>query len=382
MKGRDLLTENNISIIFNLFEKYEASKSPMDYCEIADYIEKLSTGEWDTLWDDASKLESERTKITLYMECLNYRPSSERFEKALTLLNQTTVFSWDEKFYLRSQIVALLFCNSKYKSSAITKLNCMLYQNIYNEFLSNFSGIEKIKDRNKDLIFVTVQQFLNMTHGPTKTTIDRAYILAKSLNKQVVIINTAEHLGGKRVLLSNSMKGNYMDLQTTEIQYQDATFPYFQFGKNMPNINSCNDFISFVQKNKPNYIVNIGGNSLLIDLCNEIVPVLNINTVPSALANTNAYVQAIGRKLRDTDDVFLSYINKTKFNVIEGLFTSMLKPQAHVYTREMLDIPEDAFIMAAIGARLTDEVTDDFIEALYPAFEQGALLFLIGKMDN
>lgn len=377
-----MITNGKIKNIVNILEEYVKNETRHQYYKIFDCLKTLNDEEWALLWDEATENTNERIRVILYMECILNNPTNDKYENILKLLNETKAYTWDEKYFLRWQIVGQLFGKSDLGTRETTKLNCSLYQTIYSEYAKNFDGIKKIKDRNENLVFVTVQQFLNLNHGPTKTTIDRAYVLQKILGKQVIIVNTAEQYGGKMVNLSVSLAGNYTTDIREQLVYQDAAFPYVQFDDNMPNIENSKEFVVFVQKYKPAYIVNIGGNSLLLDLCSEIVPVLNINTVPSGLACTNATVQVLGRKLKESDNTFLGYLDKTGENVIEGRFTSMLKPQKYTYTREQLDIPEDAFIMTVIGGRLTEEVTEEFIKTLHPAFEAGALLFIIGSMHT
>lgn len=206
----------------------------------------------------------------------------------------------------------------------------------------------------------------------------------KTMGKQVMLINTAELFGGKHVPFFHCATASYVKelSELNEFDYKGIKIPFMQFDNNMPNIEDCQSFIDFLLKHKPEYIINIGGSSLLMDVCAQIIPVLNINTVPSEIGCTNATMQAIGRKIQDNDLEYLKWLNKTEENVIEGRFTWLLKEQTHKYTRSQLDISEDAFIMVAIGGRLTHELTMDFVEVLHPAFEKGALLFIVGNMDT
>lgn len=51
-------------------------------------------------------------------------------------------------------------------------------------------------------------------------------------------------------------------------------------------------------------------------------------------------------------------------NVIESVFTSGLRAQTGHVTREELGIPEDTFLLAVVGGRLDNEVTEEFLEIL------------------
>jgi glycosyltransferase involved in cell wall biosynthesis len=168
-----------------------------------------------------------------------------------------------------------------------------------------------------------------------------------------------------------------------QITYEGESFPYVQFDDNMPNLPDAEGFFCFVEKYKPEYIVNIGGSSLLIDTCSKLVPVLNINTVTS-ITRTEATVQALGRKVTEEDEELLKLLGKSKEDVIEGRFTFSLKPQQHNFTRQEFGIPEEkeTFVMVVVGGRLTTEFTQELRDVLHKALQMGAVLLIIGKMDT
>lgn len=93
----------------------------------------------------------------------------------------------------------------------------------------------------------------------------------------------------------------------------------------MPDIVASQEFINLVNEFSPSYIVNIGGQSLLIDACSSIVPVLNINTVASDITMTEATALMIGRQPVRADADFLSLINKTTNYIIPGCFSFDIK---------------------------------------------------------
>lgn len=345
-------------------------------------LSTLNEQEWDYIFSNFSLINNDHLKIIIYTTYLGIYPTIKCFNECFSLLKDSEYFSWDEKYFLRWQLMGILFCSGKTGDYDTSFLQYDLYQKIYIDFKKKFNNIKKITTRNPDLVFVTTQQFLSLEHAPTKTTLDRAYILKKVLKKQVIIINTAEQYGGKKIALPYIKSASYNNNLPQNIVYNDTTIPYMQFDPNMPNIENCSEFIDFISKYKPSYIVNIGGNSLLVDLCNEFIPVLNVNTVFSSLSYSKAFIQTIGKTL-DTNDInFLHHMNKNIDNVIEGRFTFWLKPQQCTYTRAQFNLNENTFIMAVIGGRLTTEITEEFIKTLHPAFKEGALLFIIGTMDS
>lgn len=345
-------------------------------------VTEFTSEEWEQLWGKVSGTENDRAKLIVWAECLKHISNSKFYEDYLISLSKTDCFSWDEKYYLLWQVSGMIFGVSGIESFSVTKLLYENYHKIFDAFLRNFEALDKVEGRDKDLVFVTVQQFLSLNHAPTKTTFDRARVLKTKLGKKVMIINTAESFGGQAVEMVSSIKANYDAklLERESVEYEGESYPFFQFENNMPNVDAAQDFFNFVKKYKPSYIVNIGGDSLLIDACSKMVPVLNINTVPSKVAKTESTVQVLGRELTCEDEKLLAILGKKKADVITGRFTWSLKPQTHQYTKAELGIPEKRFVMAVVGGRLTTELDNKFVQMIVELLEEGALLVIIGKM--
>ena len=344
----------------------------------------FSLEQWDELWNQLKESSNESMKIIFLWECLNHDLKNEKLEYYTQLLYNTTSLSWAQKYFIEYQIESLLFNNSNLGTKHITELLYMNYHNILHSFMSNLNNLTVINNRNNDLIFITIQQFLSLNHGPTKTILDRALILKTEFNKNIVIINTAEFLGTPCINLLTCVQANYNEqyLNIDSYEYGGETFPFVQFDNNMPNIYNSQEFINFVRHNKPAYIINIGSESLLMDACSKIVPVLDITTVPSDIAKTEATALAIGRDIKPDDEHLLNLIEKSTDYIIKGRFTSSLKPQTCSYTRKDFNLPTDRFIIAIVGGRLTNEVDQQFINMIDICFSYGAHLCIIGNMET
>lgn len=261
-----------------------------------------------------------------------------------------------------------------------------MYDDIYSAYLRKFREIEWINsdERDKSLVFVTTQQFLTMKHGPTKTVLDRARVLKQKLKKNIIIINTAEMLGGERFPLAINFSVNYnpklMDIQ--EIVYEGEKFPYVQFPQETPSMEMGEMLLEFINGYKPSYIVNVGGASLMLDVCSKAVPILNVNTVPSNITYTHATAQVVGKISEEKPEILLKIIGKTKDSIIQGRFTSSLKPQRENFSRKQLGYGNDCFAIAVVGYRLTTEVDERFIAMIEPILEEDVCLLIIGQMDN
>ncbi len=372
-----------INELLRMFEQYTVEIASTIFIEFLALTKDFEEKDWHYLWDKVKNIQNSRAKFIAGFEILDHISKVEIYEEYLSVLHSDESLDWDEKYFLWFQISKKLFGTTDISSEKLTQQQWLIYESIYQKFSSYFFDIPFINNRNENLIFITTQQFLNMKHGPTKTALDRAYIL-KKLYKNVIIINTAELLGGKPLELLHGEVGSYNEnlLKVEKMKYKDETFSFVQLDNNMPNIENSKEFLNFVIKYKPLYIVNIGGNSMLIDICSKAVPVININTVPSGLTCTKATVQVIGRQLTKKDENLLALLGKTKENVIVGRFTSSLKPQMNKYTRKELDIPEEQFVIALIGGRLTQEVTQEFIAMIDEVLQKNVMLMIIGRMHN
>jgi glycosyltransferase involved in cell wall biosynthesis len=385
----------------NLVEKM-ADYSVENYVERLKEFLQVASGfqkkDWGVLWEALRSSDNDRLMLILWKECLQHVPDADKVKEYLQLLNDTAVMSWRQKYFLQFQITGQLFSAASLASRKSSELMWQIYHQILTDFKAELSGLEPVCDRNQSLVIVCVQQFLDLNHGPTKTTLDRARILKSRLGMNVIIVNTAELYGGEPVELFHCLDGSYIsaykDLEM--IEYEGEHFPYIQFDKNMPNVSDAQEFIDFLKAHKPSYIVNIGGESLLADACAELVPVLNINTVPSGIARTEATMQVSGRKITPQDAELLRYVHKSEEDVMLGRFTSSLKKQEHQYTRQELGILEDGFVLAVVGARLTQEMTPEFIQMLDNVFVKAESqnqkphdnavtkiqVVIIGKMDH
>lgn len=339
--------------------------------------------EWNELFEAINKSHNDYMRLVFLCECITKAETAQNYETYLRLLKETQVIDWNKKYHLLWQIIGRLFTCPGSSSGQIQELMYEIYNDISEEFLS-FFDLEYIEERNDNLVFLTIQQFLSDEHGPTKTVLDRARVLRKKLKKNVMIINTAEYMGGEPIGLYNALCASYDDSKSTleAVEYMGESYPFIQFDNNMPNIYNCRELFEFVKKYKPGMIVNIGGSSLIADGCSKMVPVLNVNTVPSGITRTKATMQVSGNKVSDEAEKLLRKLGKSKEDVLIGRFTSSLKKQEKHFTREQLGIPKDKIALAVVGARLTREMDEEFRKMLHPVLSAGAVLVIVGLLDT
>ncbi len=306
------------------------------------------------------------------------------YKNMMDYILRDKVLSKENKLYLYYRFIAMIAVNPHYEDKASRIMMESLYKQIYEMYMSELRDecefIPKA-ERNQDFVIVMIGQLLDMGHGPTKTLLDRCYVLKKKLKKDVFIINTAELLSPYgAVSMFKPAEGMYLEkyCQKTEFEYRDASFPMFQCTREMPNVDVIREIIGVVKTEKPYYILTIGGNSIVSDVCSNIVPTLSIATLFSRRAITCGTFQVKGNAVTQEDRLWIERNNLPDDHIIESLFTFSFKEQTHTYTRKDLGLPEDGFIAIIVGGRLDDEVDDECEKMLISLTEEGINIAFLG----
>ncbi len=257
-----------------------------------------------------------------------------------------------------------------------------LYNRSYNGFeseLKEYFVKIPLEERDKNLVLISTIQFLDETHAPTRTVIERAKAL-KHLGKTVIIINTAEQYTMKNYLpMYSAGFGRVLEKynNVNELKIGNDRFPFIQMPEQSSIQYRMEIMIKLLQKYKPYYILSIGTGSMLADLCGNIVPCASMALAFSTFPKTMNKMKILGRNLYKEEKSL--YIED---DIIESRFTFELKPQKGIFSREYKGLPEDRFILVVVGIRLEFEVTDAFMNMLEEVCSQGCYVVFAGIMDN
>lgn len=221
-------------------------------------------------------------------------------------------------FFVMYQLISKSFTDSRIANSLDGNIMDRLYENIYQKFKNSIDGIEFIpkEERNEELVVVFISQFLTMEHGPTKTALDRCYVLKKYLNKKVVLINTTELITSKGLIPMNSISAgniieNYQNIST--FNYKDIEIGYYQPRCSMPDIDECKKIIDYIKREKPYLLLNIGGYSIAADLAAQIVPMATISTSGNfSISKNKGDFFIMGRKAEKSDYDLAKKLGKGK----------------------------------------------------------------------
>ena len=296
--------------------------------------------------------------------------------------------SKEQKYFIYYQMIRYNFLHSGMVNEKITELMDDLYDQVYEGFKSEFQGeFEYIlrEDRNKGFVIAFISQLLEVGHGPTTTLMDRCYILEKYLGKKVFIINTAEFGSTyKTIDWFRAVEASYNnDFNDKELYpYKDCEFNFYQCPNVMPETSIIREIINVVQSEKPYFIINVGGNSIVSDICSNIVPTLTVSTVFSGRTQTRGQFQAIARNITDSDRLWIKKHNLPNDHIIQAPFTFAFKEQKHSYTRTELGFPEDKMVVVLVGGRLDAEIDLECLNMLYRLAEAGLYIVFVGVFER
>ncbi len=275
------------------------------------------------------------------------------------------------KYFLYWQMSDSTFQNTRLQSENIELGRTVLYRELYDAFyqalqVENFSWIP-LEQRRQDLVFLFTSQFLKETHAPTKTALDRAYVLQKYLGKQVVIINTAMLIPQKGdTPFYDRKQGEYLPeyCNNRQFSFRGEQFELFQCENQMPDLNTMYRLLQKVKEERPYCIISVGAGDICADLCGKTVPQIAIGTVFSEVAVTTARYQVIERELLASDYKQLQILGTAPENVKKAVFTFVFKKQEHHFMRAELGLPEMGVVLLITGWRLGNEVKDEFLHML------------------
>lgn len=292
------------------------------------------------------------------------------FEMISYIRTHQNVFSANTNYYLFYQLKGIAFSHSYLETLRVQTELLRYFREIVKLFSEKVDvSLEPIplQNRNQNQVLVLTEQVLGVSHGPTKTALDRCKCMMDKMGMQVLLINTTEILScvGEIPFWNQVVSEQTEELEVeNSIEWKGVRVPYIQCVGLMPERQQLNVWLDFVRKLAPRYVVAIGGSGMLANLVNKMIPVLVVGLCPSSLEYTSAKYQTIGRAMTDVDRYLLQEMGDTEKNVIESIFTSSLKPQSEKISRKELGLGENDFVLVTVGMRLDQEITDEFLQML------------------
>lgn len=322
--------------------------------------------------------------IYLYSYLIRLKLEIKYVEELCLLILNTDKLDWKQLHFVFSQISYILFMNPEIYNSKIVELHWRILYKAF-ELCKKEMNLElkpiPVNERREDLVIVITEQFLAEQHGPTKTALDRCYVLQKIMNKKVFLINTAESLSPEGAIpFYGAICGRYMPelLENDTVNWQGETFQYYQCENTMPNIMEMQNLINTIRILKPSMIIGVGVTGLLSGFINEMIPMMDIGLTQSGGETTLVDYQVVENSMLDIVNPIIKAMEKDMAHVIPGKFTFALKEQTEFLTRADCGISDGAFVMAIVGGRLDNEMDEQFMSFLNDTIRDNMLVIIIG----
>lgn len=291
--------------------------------------------------------------------------------------------SWQTLYFLYQKMARQNFLYPKLNTYEINRLEWIVLKRSL-ELFKKVTYLDLAPIPEKELLGNTVvlitDQFTNYNHGPTKTTVDRAYTLKKMFGN-VFIINTAEswtNVGAINFLSCGKAIYNSELLNVEQVEWKGKCFGYFQCEQNMPNEDVMGMLLDVIRRLKPTVCVCVGGDSFFAGVVNEIIPVVAVGTTQSNLMKTLCDYQIADEYQVQLDRKLIKEM-KYEGGIIPGKFTFSLKESNKIITRKDIGLENDAFVIAIVGGRLETEITDELWDELSKLYNENVVIVTIGN---
>lgn len=260
-----------------------------------------------------------------------------------------------------------------------------LYQMIFHKVVEVVQmPFEKIDDKKSNLIVMITSQFLGINHAPTRRILDYAYTFITFLNKKVVIINDSGLNFYPFSFLEQEFIPNFLhEYDNMEsISYRGLGIPFLQISNYMPDIDDMKKILSIIYELKPALVYNIGGSSLLADLCGTFTKTVAFSCSTQIPISMSKFL-LVGRKINEADKDRIERLEPYQ-QIVETVVNYQL-PERHscFYERSQFGLKESDFVIGLVGNRLDTEIDASFIKVIRQILNIFDVHFLIiGTISN
>jgi len=345
--------EQKIMIINQRFMEIESSMSTDSLKEIKSIMDNQYNIDW-------------RLKIFINSFFLHILHKPEYLHNIADLMEVNEEIQLKEFYFLYWQLTRRIFLSSHLDNVKIHNRMRNLYKKMfsfYNEQMTGTNYWIPYDERNKDVVIVFTNQLLSLHHAPTKIALDTCYTLVNNLNKEVVLINTADLPRSSQLPYYSPQFFNYASEynEYNQVTYKDVNIPFYQFTREMPDDNEVDLVLQKVMMMKPLFILSIGNSNITADLCSNFVPVITIPIRVEIPISEGTFLM-LPRKLRDDDAHLIASLTQPPNRIIESdISYSKVEGIQKKSLRADFGLEDNYFVIALVGNRLHDELTDDLL---------------------
>ena len=226
------------------------------------------------------------------------------------------------------------------------------------------------RHRDPNAVIVLTTQLLGPQHAPTAECIDYCLML-QDLGKTVLLVNTAVMPWARPLPYYDAVRFNYLDSYSRvgKLNINERSIDFYQCRQPMPNAAEAAAIVRTVRERRPALVISMGHSNLAADLCAQVVTVATMAFV-AQVARARSSLYLLPRPLGDGDRDHMRRWEIDPGQVVEIAATFRLPPRTKTFARRDLGLPEDAYVIAIVGNRLDDEITDTAAAELKRLLEQ------------
>lgn len=238
------------------------------------------------------------------------------------------------------------------------------------------------ENRVKNRILILMEPMLDAEHAPTNRAINIHHALKHMGYEVAVIASTTYNLNRIQRVLYEVTVMQTLSEETMEFHKdffgEKAEGIYYSF-TNENYLEEMTDAIQVIYNFNPEFIISVGGDNLMAEICNHFTTVITRPCSTSLPMTAGRYIADIFEK----KDVLGKQLLEEQKQIRMPNITYFRKKESMV-TRVYLGIPEEEFAIALAGNRLDNEISDDFLNIFNTILKKhtNVAVYFIGECPN
>ena len=142
---------------------------------------------------------------------------------------------------------------------------------------------------------------------------------------------------------------------------------------------------SEIYKFNPLFVFEMGVFNPVADVLHEFTTVVNLNMVTDApVSEADIFIRTV-KLAEDIENIYKKNLTLNQKQIfMSQKFPALFETDGTMYTRQELRLPEDKFLIAIVGNRLDQEITDTFEKFMFEILQQNKKIdfVIIGEVER
>lgn len=263
------------------------------------------------------------------------------------------------------------------------KISREIYENILREIQETIGASYPYLSyaSRKKTIVITVIQLLGEAHAPTRKVIDfYRFFEAFGYTVKVFVCFHPGKTDGNSIFWYAPLEVNNFINKTTLFQYDTGREKIKGYNLKLEPknyIQGLREAVGMIWDEKPEFLFEIGEETMLAGLCSHFTTVVTIGLTKSVPVTTAPVIARFFDYSQEENERFQSFLEEGQQIIdvkhyVDPLDSSDDKREKKIGQRQELGISEDDFVIIIAGNRLDLEVTDKFWNILEKILEKDA----------